>query len=50
MEAIKMLAGFGEPLCGKLLLCDLRDMSFRRAEIKRRPACPVCGQLSAAAT
>jgi molybdopterin/thiamine biosynthesis adenylyltransferase len=46
VEAIKVLAGLGEPLLGKLLLCDLRDMSFRRAEIKRRPDCPVCGQLS----
>jgi molybdopterin/thiamine biosynthesis adenylyltransferase len=47
-EAIKVLAGLGEPLLGRLLLCDLRDMTFRRADIKRRPACPVCGQLSAA--
>jgi molybdopterin/thiamine biosynthesis adenylyltransferase len=48
VEAIKLLAGVGEPLLGRLLLCDLRDMTFRRAEIKRRPACAVCGQLSTA--
>jgi molybdopterin/thiamine biosynthesis adenylyltransferase len=48
VEAIKVLAGLGEPLLGRLLLCDLRDMTFRRAEIKRRPDCAVCGQLSAA--
>src|SRR5262249_46600799 len=37
-EAIKVLAVLGEPLLGRLLLCDLRDMTFRRADIKRRPA------------
>ena len=42
MEAIKVLAGLGEPLFGKLLLCDLRDMTFRRTTIRRNPACPVC--------
>jgi molybdopterin/thiamine biosynthesis adenylyltransferase/molybdopterin converting factor small subunit len=44
MEAIKVLAGLGEPLLGKLLTCDLRDMSFRKATINRRPACPVCSK------
>jgi molybdopterin/thiamine biosynthesis adenylyltransferase len=48
VEAIKVLAGLGEPLLGRLLLCDLRDMTFRRADIKRRPGCAVCGQLSTA--
>jgi molybdopterin/thiamine biosynthesis adenylyltransferase len=45
MEAIKVLAGLGEPLLGKLLLCDLRNMSFHTTTIKRRPGCPVCGHL-----
>jgi molybdopterin/thiamine biosynthesis adenylyltransferase len=43
MEAIKVLAGLGEPLLGKLLTCDLGDMSFRKATIHRRRDCPVCG-------
>jgi molybdopterin/thiamine biosynthesis adenylyltransferase len=43
VEAIKVLAGLGEPLLGRLLLCDLRDMTFRRAQIKRRADCAVCG-------
>ena len=43
MEAIKVLAGLGEPLTGKLLLGDLRDMSFRKVTIARRAGCPVCG-------
>ncbi|MEZ6065742.1 MAG: hypothetical protein R3B90_08560 [Planctomycetaceae bacterium] len=45
MEAIKLLAGFGEPLFGRLLTCDLRDMSFRVRTIRRRPDCPLCGGL-----
>jgi molybdopterin-synthase adenylyltransferase len=44
MEAIKVLAGLGEPLYGKLLLGDLRDMSFRRVAIARDPGCGVCGE------
>ena len=43
MEAIKVLAGLGEPLYGRMLLCDLRDMTFRRTILKRRPDCPACG-------
>lgn len=43
MEAIKVLAGLGEPLYGKMLLCDLRDMTFRQTILKRRADCPVCG-------
>ncbi len=45
MEVVKILAGLGEPLIGKLLTCDLRDMSFRKVSIVRRPDCPVCGSL-----
>lgn len=44
IEAIKLLAGLGEPLAGRLLLCDLRDMSFRKLTVARRPDCPVCSQ------
>lgn len=42
MEAIKVLAGFGEPLVGQLVTCDLRDMSFRKHRIERNPQCPIC--------
>ncbi len=42
MEAIKVLAGLGEPLLGKMLTFDLRDMTFRTATIHRRPGCAVC--------
>lgn len=43
MEVIKLLAGFGEPLAGRLLLGDLRDMSFRTLPIARRDDCAACG-------
>ena len=43
MEAIKLLANFGEPLAGRLLTFDLRDMSFRTIAIARRQGCAVCG-------
>jgi molybdopterin-synthase adenylyltransferase len=43
MEAIKLIAGLGSPLAGKLLTFDLRDMTFRTIPIARRPDCAVCG-------
>lgn len=46
MEAIKVLAGFGEPLKGRRITCDLRDMSFRQYRVQRNPECPECGSLS----
>lgn len=45
IEAIKVLAGLGEPLAGKLLTMDLRDMTFRKATLRRNPGCATCGQL-----
>ena len=43
MEAVKVLSGLGEPLAGRLLTMDLRDMQFRILTIEQRPGCPVCG-------
>ncbi len=48
MEAIKLLAGFGEPLTGKLLAYDTRSMRFRVATIQRNPRCSVCGDATPA--
>jgi molybdopterin-synthase adenylyltransferase len=45
MEAIKVIAGFGEPLIGKLLSYSLRDMSFRKIQVQRRKNCQVCSHL-----
>lgn len=44
-EAIKVIAGFGEPLYGQMLNADLRDMTFRKIEISRNENCPLCGGL-----
>lgn len=44
VEAIKILAGLGQPLAGRLLVCDLKRMDFRTLKIRRLPNCPVCGQ------
>ncbi len=42
MEAIKVLAGFGENLRNRILRYDLRTMDFRQLQIERRPDCDVC--------
>jgi len=43
-EAIKLLAGIGEPLIGRLLLYDALAMSFSQLRLPRNPACPLCGE------
>ena len=43
LEALKLLAGFGEPLVGRLLLIDALTTRFRELRVKRDPACSVCG-------
>lgn len=48
MEAIKVLSGLGEPLLGRMLTFDLRDMTFRERRVARDPQCPVCGHPTAA--
>ena len=45
MEVIKLIAGVGEPLVGRLLTFDLRDMTFRTVPIVRQLDCPMCGDL-----
>jgi len=42
-EAIKLAAGIGEPLAGRLLLFDALSTEFSEVKIERRPDCPVCG-------
>ena len=43
LEALKVLAGFGEPLVGRLLLIDALGTRMRELRVKRDPACAVCG-------
>jgi len=42
-EAIKLAAGIGEPLVGRLLLVDALQMTFRTLRVARDPLCPACG-------
>ena len=41
-EAIKVLAGVGTPLMGKLMICDFSDMSFTTIDVGKRAKCPAC--------
>lgn len=43
LETLKLLAGFGEPLVGRLLLVDAFSSRFREMRVRRDPGCPVCG-------
>lgn len=43
LEALKLLAGFGEPLVGRLLLVDALTSRFRELRVRRDPRCSVCG-------
>lgn len=42
-EALKLAAGAGESLSGRLLLLDSLTMTFRTLRVPRDPGCPVCG-------
>lgn len=48
VEAIKVLAGLGEPLAGKLLVMDLDTLRVRQLNLLRDPQCPVCAGLGQA--
>lgn len=45
-ETLKLLLGFGETLCGRLLTFDARSMRFREIAIPRDPECPACSQIA----
>jgi molybdopterin/thiamine biosynthesis adenylyltransferase len=49
-EALKLLAGAGESLAGRLLMLDARRMEWTTLRARRQPACPVCAPLRAAST
>ena len=42
-EALKLIAGFGEPLVGRLLSFDASTTTFQEVKVRRDPNCPVCG-------
>ncbi len=43
-EALKLVAGAGPSLAGRLLMLDGRGMEWSSLRTTRNPACPVCGQ------
>ncbi|QNB05465.1 HesA/MoeB/ThiF family protein [Herbaspirillum frisingense] len=43
-EAIKLLAGIGRSLAGRLLLLDAREMEWTSITVGRDHQCPVCAQ------
>ena len=42
-EAIKLIAGIGTALVGKLVLFDVGSMQSRTMTVARNPECPSCG-------
>ena len=47
-EALKLLAGIGSSLAGRLQMLDARSMEWSEIQISRSPGCPVCGSRSEA--
>ncbi len=43
MEAIKVIANYGTPKQGKILMLDAMSMSWREMNLMKMPNCPVCG-------
>lgn len=44
LETIKIIAEFGEPLAGRLLVFDGLLAEWRRLNVRRDPHCSVCGE------
>ena len=42
-EAIKLIAGFGASLAGRLIALDAAEMEWRELRLGKDPDCPVCG-------
>jgi adenylyltransferase/sulfurtransferase len=43
-EAIKLIAGIGEPLVGRLMVYDALEMTYRAIKVRKDPECAVCGK------
>jgi len=43
LEALKLLAGVGQPLTGCVLYFDGKRMEWRKLRLNRNPSCPTCG-------
>jgi molybdopterin/thiamine biosynthesis adenylyltransferase len=42
-EALKLIAGIGQSLAGRLLLLDARTMEWTSIKVPRNQDCSVCG-------
>jgi molybdopterin/thiamine biosynthesis adenylyltransferase len=42
-EALKLVAGVGSSLAGRLLMLDARHMEWNEVRLPRQPGCSVCG-------
>jgi adenylyltransferase/sulfurtransferase len=49
-EALKLAAGIGESLDGRLLMLDALAMRWHSVTVRRDPACPVCAAPGAPAS
>jgi sulfur-carrier protein adenylyltransferase/sulfurtransferase len=43
-EVIKLVAGIGEPLIGRLLLYEALGATFTELKVRRDPQCPICSR------
>ena len=43
-EALKLIAGFGTTLVGRVLVLDALDMEWRTLKLRKDPHCPVCAR------
>ncbi len=43
-EAIKVIAGIGEPLVGRLMIYDALEMNYRTVRVRKDPECAICGK------
>ncbi len=43
-EALKLIAGYGQPLVGRLLTFDAQTTRFGEVKVRRDPTCPSCGE------
>jgi bacteriocin biosynthesis cyclodehydratase domain-containing protein len=42
-EVLKLIAGYGDPLVGRLLTFDAQSTRFSEVKVRRDPSCPACG-------
>ncbi len=43
-EAIKLLAGIGDPAVGKLVIYDALELEWRTLKVRKDPNCALCGE------